>query len=154
MKMKWMRLWGLVFAVSAFGCPARGGIGMLGDDEVDMEIRGATTEKVLFVDDDADGLPDEWEVLYYGDLSKMPNDLCANGVNTLREAYLLGANPTDASLTTETAKCFFVDYGEDYVWYHNDQYLFRGEWSDGEDTMQFVYDQDLNGDSVSNDSIP
>ncbi len=48
-----------------------------------------------FVDTDNDGLPDEWETQFGGDLD--PTALCANGINTVREAYIAGLNPTNAT---------------------------------------------------------
>jgi len=46
-------------------------------------------------DSDSDGLPDEWEIQYYGGLSPNPGDACSNGVNTVWEAYIAGLNPTN-----------------------------------------------------------
>ncbi len=46
-------------------------------------------------DTDSDGLPDDWETLYYGNLSPDPLDSASNGVNTLIEAYIAGLDPTD-----------------------------------------------------------
>ncbi len=44
---------------------------------------------------DNDGLPDEWETLYYGGTEAGPTATAANGVNTLLEAYVAGLDPTD-----------------------------------------------------------
>ncbi len=46
-------------------------------------------------DSDNDGLPDEWETQYYGNLSPSPGDPSSNGVNTVHEAYIAGLDPTD-----------------------------------------------------------
>ncbi len=48
-------------------------------------------------DADADGLPDSWEEFYYGSNAPNPGDLCANGVNTVLEAYIAGFDPTGAN---------------------------------------------------------
>ncbi len=45
-------------------------------------------------DVDSDGLPDEWELLYYGGLSPNPGDSASNGVNTVLQAYIAGLDPT------------------------------------------------------------
>lgn len=51
-------------------------------------------------DSDGDGLPDEWEQRYYGGTTNAnPLALCANGINTVEEAYIAGLNPTNASST-------------------------------------------------------
>ncbi len=44
---------------------------------------------------DGDGLPDDWETLYFGDLSPRPGDLSSNGVDTVYAAYIAGLDPTD-----------------------------------------------------------
>ncbi len=54
-----------------------------------IEILSATD------DTDSDGLPDNWEALYYGALSPQPTDISSNGVNTVIEAYVAGLNPTN-----------------------------------------------------------
>jgi len=47
-------------------------------------------------DTDGDGLPDWWEEQYFsGATNANPNTLCSNGVNTLRQAYIAGLNPTN-----------------------------------------------------------
>jgi len=54
-----------------------------------IEIASATD------DTDSDGLPDDWEALYYGTFSPRPTDIASNGVNTVEEAYIAGLNPTN-----------------------------------------------------------
>ncbi len=47
-------------------------------------------------DTDGDGLPDEWETLYYGGATNAsPLAMASNGVNTVIEAYIAGLDPTD-----------------------------------------------------------
>ncbi len=46
-------------------------------------------------DSDGDGLPDDWETLYYGDLSPDPLDSASNGVNSVWESYIIGLDPTN-----------------------------------------------------------
>ena len=60
-------------------------------------------------DIDEDGLPNDWELLYFGgETNATPTNIAANGINTLLEAYIAGINPTnpasffEASLTNET----------------------------------------------------
>ena len=49
------------------------------------------------VDLDHDGLPDSWEQQYFGGRTgAVPNTICSNGLNTIREAYLAGLNPHDS----------------------------------------------------------
>jgi hypothetical protein len=49
-------------------------------------------------DSDADGLPDDWELQYYGGATNAVCDaLASNGVNTIMQAYIAGINPTDPS---------------------------------------------------------
>jgi PKD repeat protein len=47
-------------------------------------------------DADGDGLPDDWETLYFGGATNAnPGAICANGINTVLEAYVAGLNPND-----------------------------------------------------------
>lgn len=47
-------------------------------------------------DSDGDGLPDVWESQYFGGITNAnPSAFCANGFNTVREAYVSGVNPSD-----------------------------------------------------------
>jgi hypothetical protein len=47
-------------------------------------------------DADTDGIPAAWEVQYFGGITNAnPNAVCANGINTVREAYIAGLNPND-----------------------------------------------------------
>ncbi len=47
-------------------------------------------------DVDADGIPALWEVQYFGGTTNAnPSAICANGINTVIEAYIVGLNPTD-----------------------------------------------------------
>jgi len=50
------------------------------------------------LDADGDTLPNEWETKYYGGTTNAnPDALAANGVNTVREAYIADLNPTNAA---------------------------------------------------------
>jgi hypothetical protein len=45
---------------------------------------------------DYDGLPNEWELQYFGgETNANPNAFASNGVNTVLEAYIAGLNPTN-----------------------------------------------------------
>ncbi len=46
-------------------------------------------------DSDGDGLPDDWEILYYGDTSVSPTTTASNGINTVKQTYIAGLNPTN-----------------------------------------------------------
>ena len=46
-------------------------------------------------DSDNDGIPDEWENQYFGGTNANPSALAANGMNTIREMYIAGLNPTN-----------------------------------------------------------
>jgi hypothetical protein len=48
-------------------------------------------------DQDGDGLPDDWEALYYGGVTNAnPAATASNGVNTVWDAYVAGIDPTSA----------------------------------------------------------
>jgi hypothetical protein len=48
-------------------------------------------------DSDADGIPDSWETLYFGNATNAnPASIASNGVNTIYETYIAGLNPTNA----------------------------------------------------------
>jgi len=52
-------------------------------------------DTTIEVDSDLDGLPDEWEQQYFdGSIDITPYSLAANGVNTARECYIAGLDPT------------------------------------------------------------
>ena len=73
----------------------------LGSRTSDMALDGITVTGVVNVaespgDQDGDGLPDDWEALYYGGVTNAnPAATAANGVNTVWEAYVAGMDPTD-----------------------------------------------------------
>ncbi len=81
------------FAVDAYGVPLRY------DLAGNVRVLGATVDVGAYEysgDTDSDGLPDEWESQFPGgDLD--PTALCANGINTVREAYIAGLDPTNAT---------------------------------------------------------
>lgn len=46
---------------------------------------------------DYDGLPNEWELQYFGsETGADPDAVASNGVNSVRQAYIAGLDPTDA----------------------------------------------------------
>ncbi len=46
--------------------------------------------------DDSDGLPDEWEITYFGGATNAnPANTAANGINTVLDCYIAGLDPTD-----------------------------------------------------------
>jgi hypothetical protein len=48
-------------------------------------------------DVDGDGLPNDWEAQYFGGPTNAnPSATCANGLNSVMEAYIAGLNPTNA----------------------------------------------------------
>ncbi len=59
-------------------------------------------------DADADGLPDEWENSWYGDLSPNPSDLSSNGVDTVYAAYIAGFDPTDPDAVFEVSNAWNI----------------------------------------------
>jgi hypothetical protein len=55
-------------------------------------------------DTDADGLPNDWELLYYGgETNANPAAMAANEVNTVMAAYITGIDPTDPDALFEAA---------------------------------------------------
>lgn len=61
-----------------------------------------TTEALVGATDiDADGLPDDWELSYFGNLSLGPDDDPDGDQLTLLEEYQLGADPTDGVSDTD-----------------------------------------------------
>lgn len=47
------------------------------------------------VDGNGNGIPDAWEQEHYGTNSVNPEAIAANGVNTIRQTYIAGLNPTN-----------------------------------------------------------
>jgi hypothetical protein len=57
-----------------------------------------TIEDGGFKDTDGDGIPDWWEIKYFsGPTNALATALAGSGINTLREAYVAGLDPTDAT---------------------------------------------------------
>jgi len=51
-------------------------------------------------DTDGDGIPDTWEDEHYNGITNaIATNLCANGINTILQAYIAGLNPTNANET-------------------------------------------------------
>lgn len=47
-------------------------------------------------DTDSDGLPNDWETLYFGGATNAnPSAMASNGINTVMETYIAGLNPTN-----------------------------------------------------------
>ncbi len=57
------------------------------------------------IDDiDSDGLPDDWELLYFGgETNANPSAIASNGLNTVLQAYIAGLNPTNSDSFFNTA---------------------------------------------------
>lgn len=53
---------------------------------------------VIYVADiDGDGIPNDWELQYFGGTTNAnPSAIAANGINTIRQAYIIGLDPTNA----------------------------------------------------------
>jgi len=74
------------------------------DVTISASNAGGTDSKTLVVvispagvvtDNDGDGLPNDWGTLYFGGATNAnPAAICANGINTVLEAYIAGLNPT------------------------------------------------------------
>ncbi len=71
-------------------------------DKSPYSIMTVTAEGGASGDLDGDGLPDAWEAKFPGG-DFVPSALCANGINTVREAYIAGLDPTDPSSTFLTS---------------------------------------------------
>jgi hypothetical protein len=72
-------------------------------------VAGMWNASRAMADRDLDELPDRWEETYYGGPTNAnPAALTANGVNTAREAYIAGLNPTNPlshfALSTEPGR--------------------------------------------------
>jgi hypothetical protein len=61
-------------------------------------VRNHPLAGVATADADGDELPDWWEAQYFGGATNAnPSAMASNGVNTIRQAYIAGFDPTDAS---------------------------------------------------------
>lgn len=57
---------------------------------------GFTGDAIPSPDTDGDGIPNEWELQYFGGTTNAnPDAIAANGTNTVMEAYIAGINPTN-----------------------------------------------------------
>lgn len=60
-------------------------------------VSGRVRVSVAVADSDGDGIPDAWEESYFGGVTNASPDLmCANGLNTIWEAYVAGLDPNSA----------------------------------------------------------
>jgi len=63
-------------------------------------------------DTDGDGIPDWWEILYYGGPTNAnPTAICSNDVNIVIEAYIAGLDPTDPN-----ARFSLLILGNELAW--------------------------------------
>ncbi len=68
----------------------------------DMAIDSVSITGVLNLDIDGDGIPNEWEELYFGGATNADaSAMASNGVNTLLETYVAGLNPTNPASVFE-----------------------------------------------------
>lgn len=59
---------------------------------------------ISLTDTDNDGLPNDWERLYFGnETAANPTNIAANGVNTLMQTYIAGISPIDQNALFETS---------------------------------------------------
>ncbi len=64
----------------------------------DQDIVATEREVALADDTDSDGLPDWWEAKHYEGLTAAdPAATAANGINTVKDAYIAGLDPTNAA---------------------------------------------------------
>ncbi len=54
-------------------------------------------------DSDGDGVPDTWEMLYFGTTSASATNITANGVNTMLEAYIADLDPNNPTSVVRLA---------------------------------------------------
>jgi hypothetical protein len=113
-------------------------------------------------DTDKDGLPNDWELLYYGgETNANPSAICANGINTILEAYIAGLDPTDpdalfeAALTDGSALRWTATSGRVYsVWsttnllesfqpLETNIFWPQSSWTDGADHAERFYRVDV-----------
>ena len=75
---------------------------VLADDGVvldDQGIRSVEDSYAMIVapptDIDTNSIPDLWEMTYFDSIGVNPDQISSNGINTVREAYIAGLNPTN-----------------------------------------------------------
>jgi len=61
----------------------------------DSSTQNHTVTVAYKADGDDNGLPDEWELDYFGGTGVDPSAICSNDLNTLTDAYIAGFSPTD-----------------------------------------------------------
>ncbi len=82
-------------------------------------------------DDDGDGIPDWWEILYFGHPSNCVWDaLCANGMNNMLEAYIAGICPTNPTACFTITNCIPLDSGFMIEWPSVSGRVYRTLWTD------------------------
>lgn len=81
----------------SFGVAIAGGSGMItvSSGEVYVDNFAMTGAGIPPEDGNSNGLPDWWELQYFGGTVSNPNAVCSNGINTVLEAYIVGLNPND-----------------------------------------------------------
>ena len=69
--------------------------------------RGPAFTLTVNSDMDNDGIPNDWETQYYGGATNaVASNLCANGINTILEAYIAGLNPTSPTNRFEVSSLY------------------------------------------------
>jgi len=67
-------------------------------------------------DADGNGLPDVWELQYFNRIGINPNALCANGVNTVLEAYIAGLHPNEPQSRFTISNFRSLSEGKAFDW--------------------------------------
>jgi|GEM_PF-2686520 len=96
--------------------------------KVNIAPSATTVVSLGRVDTDEDGMPDDWENLHFGGPTNAnPDALAANGVNTVREAWIADLDPTDSeSFFRITAISNLPPWTVYFVGSSNRQYTLHG----------------------------
>jgi chitinase len=62
-------------------------------------------DKLDKYDSNDDGLPDRWELIYFGNINVNASAMCSNEVNTMQEACISGIDPTNQTSFFEIDQC-------------------------------------------------
>ncbi len=133
------------------------GMGVYNDDNITYLAYGSGGLKMfsMFIDIDTDGLPDNWENLWFGDLSQTEvGDYDNDGINNWGE-YFLGTDPTDDDHDDDG----LVDGADEIFVYGTDPRLADTDGDGASDaTDQFPIDSsesvDADGDGVGDNADP